>query len=180
MSRPIIHFVHANSYPAGTYRMFFEHLRITKKAGLDKKIPARAVFGKAPQLLAEPGRRLLPLRLQAVVRRLAAGSIARLCRTWHRAVFRGSNFAFYKGDRDRRLSHSAASLGQVGAALVPGAGRVHRRQGFGRMQAGRPCGDSAFGGKTFRHGCWWSSFSNGISPGGCRYGPRDDSVVDSL
>jgi pimeloyl-ACP methyl ester carboxylesterase len=27
MSRPIIHFVHANSYPAGTYRVFFDHLR---------------------------------------------------------------------------------------------------------------------------------------------------------
>lgn len=27
MSRSIIHFVHANSYPAGTYRVFFDHLR---------------------------------------------------------------------------------------------------------------------------------------------------------
>jgi len=27
MTRPIIHFAHANSYPAGTYRVFFEHLR---------------------------------------------------------------------------------------------------------------------------------------------------------
>jgi pimeloyl-ACP methyl ester carboxylesterase len=27
MTRPILHFVHANSYPAGTYRVFFEHLR---------------------------------------------------------------------------------------------------------------------------------------------------------
>lgn len=27
MSRPILHFVHANSYPAGTYRVFFDHLR---------------------------------------------------------------------------------------------------------------------------------------------------------
>jgi pimeloyl-ACP methyl ester carboxylesterase len=26
MSQPIIHFAHANSYPAGTYRAFFEHL----------------------------------------------------------------------------------------------------------------------------------------------------------
>ncbi|RZI40995.1 alpha/beta hydrolase [Herbaspirillum sp. HC18] len=26
MSQPIIHFVHANSYPSGTYRVFFEHL----------------------------------------------------------------------------------------------------------------------------------------------------------
>lgn len=27
MTRPIIHFVHANSFPAGTYRVFFDHLR---------------------------------------------------------------------------------------------------------------------------------------------------------
>ena len=27
MTRPILHFVHANSYPAGTYRVFFDHLR---------------------------------------------------------------------------------------------------------------------------------------------------------
>ena len=27
MTRPILHFVHANSFPAGTYRVFFEHLR---------------------------------------------------------------------------------------------------------------------------------------------------------
>lgn len=27
MSRPILHFSHANSYPSGTYRIFFEHLR---------------------------------------------------------------------------------------------------------------------------------------------------------
>ncbi len=27
MTRPILHFVHANSYPAGTYRVFFEHLK---------------------------------------------------------------------------------------------------------------------------------------------------------
>ncbi|HYD97075.1 MAG TPA: alpha/beta hydrolase [Noviherbaspirillum sp.] len=27
MTLPILHFVHANSYPAGTYRVFFEHLR---------------------------------------------------------------------------------------------------------------------------------------------------------
>jgi pimeloyl-ACP methyl ester carboxylesterase len=27
MSQPILHFVHANSFPAGTYRVFFEHLR---------------------------------------------------------------------------------------------------------------------------------------------------------
>lgn len=27
MARPILHFVHANSFPAGTYRVFFEHLR---------------------------------------------------------------------------------------------------------------------------------------------------------
>lgn len=26
MSKPILHFVHANSFPAGTYRVFFEHL----------------------------------------------------------------------------------------------------------------------------------------------------------
>jgi pimeloyl-ACP methyl ester carboxylesterase len=26
MTRPILHFVHANSYPAGTYRVFFDHL----------------------------------------------------------------------------------------------------------------------------------------------------------
>jgi len=26
MSRPILHFVHANSYPSGTYRVFFDHL----------------------------------------------------------------------------------------------------------------------------------------------------------
>lgn len=26
MSRPILHFVHANSYPTGTYRVFFDHL----------------------------------------------------------------------------------------------------------------------------------------------------------
>lgn len=27
MTRPIIHFVHANSFPAGTYRVFFDHLK---------------------------------------------------------------------------------------------------------------------------------------------------------
>ncbi|HJV52449.1 MAG TPA: alpha/beta hydrolase [Noviherbaspirillum sp.] len=27
MTRPILHFAHANSYPAGTYRVFFEHLQ---------------------------------------------------------------------------------------------------------------------------------------------------------
>lgn len=27
MSLPVLHFVHANSFPAGTYRLFFEHLR---------------------------------------------------------------------------------------------------------------------------------------------------------
>lgn len=27
MSRPILHFVHANSFPAGTYRVFFDHLK---------------------------------------------------------------------------------------------------------------------------------------------------------
>lgn len=27
MNRPILHFAHANSYPAGTYRVFFEHLQ---------------------------------------------------------------------------------------------------------------------------------------------------------
>lgn len=27
MTQPILHFVHANSYPAGTYRVFFDHLR---------------------------------------------------------------------------------------------------------------------------------------------------------
>jgi hypothetical protein len=27
MSHPILHFAHANSYPAGTYGMFFEQLR---------------------------------------------------------------------------------------------------------------------------------------------------------
>jgi pimeloyl-ACP methyl ester carboxylesterase len=27
MTRPIIHFIHANSYPAGTYRVFFEELK---------------------------------------------------------------------------------------------------------------------------------------------------------
>lgn len=27
MTRPILHFVHANSFPAGTYRVFFDHLR---------------------------------------------------------------------------------------------------------------------------------------------------------
>jgi pimeloyl-ACP methyl ester carboxylesterase len=27
MTRPILHFVHANSYPAGTYRVFFDHLK---------------------------------------------------------------------------------------------------------------------------------------------------------
>lgn len=27
MTRPILHFVHGNSFPAGTYRVFFEHLR---------------------------------------------------------------------------------------------------------------------------------------------------------
>ncbi|MGE5651330.1 alpha/beta fold hydrolase [Noviherbaspirillum sp. UKPF54] len=27
MTKPILHFVHANSYPAGTYRLFFEHLK---------------------------------------------------------------------------------------------------------------------------------------------------------
>jgi pimeloyl-ACP methyl ester carboxylesterase len=27
MTRPILHFVHANSYPAGTYGVFFEHLK---------------------------------------------------------------------------------------------------------------------------------------------------------
>jgi pimeloyl-ACP methyl ester carboxylesterase len=27
MTRPILHFVHANSYPAGTHRVFFDHLR---------------------------------------------------------------------------------------------------------------------------------------------------------
>lgn len=27
MNRPILHFAHANSYPSGTYRVFFEHLR---------------------------------------------------------------------------------------------------------------------------------------------------------
>ncbi|WP_292934663.1 alpha/beta hydrolase [Noviherbaspirillum sp.] len=27
MSRPIIHFAHANSFPAGTYRVFFDHLK---------------------------------------------------------------------------------------------------------------------------------------------------------
>lgn len=27
MSQPILHFAHANSFPAGTYRVFFEHLR---------------------------------------------------------------------------------------------------------------------------------------------------------
>ncbi|HJV76611.1 MAG TPA: alpha/beta hydrolase [Noviherbaspirillum sp.] len=27
MTRPILHFVHANSFPAGTYRVFFDHLK---------------------------------------------------------------------------------------------------------------------------------------------------------
>lgn len=27
MTRPLLHFVHANSYPAGTYRVFFDHLK---------------------------------------------------------------------------------------------------------------------------------------------------------
>lgn len=27
MKQPILHFVHANSYPAGTYRVFFDHLK---------------------------------------------------------------------------------------------------------------------------------------------------------
>jgi pimeloyl-ACP methyl ester carboxylesterase len=27
MTKPILHFVHANSFPAGTYRVFFEHLQ---------------------------------------------------------------------------------------------------------------------------------------------------------
>lgn len=27
MTQPILHFVRANSYPAGTYRVFFDHLR---------------------------------------------------------------------------------------------------------------------------------------------------------
>jgi pimeloyl-ACP methyl ester carboxylesterase len=27
MTKPILHFAHANSYPAGTYRVFFDHLR---------------------------------------------------------------------------------------------------------------------------------------------------------
>lgn len=27
MDKPILHFAHANSYPAGTYRVFFDHLR---------------------------------------------------------------------------------------------------------------------------------------------------------
>jgi pimeloyl-ACP methyl ester carboxylesterase len=27
MTRPILHFAHANSYPAGTYRVFFDHLK---------------------------------------------------------------------------------------------------------------------------------------------------------
>jgi pimeloyl-ACP methyl ester carboxylesterase len=27
MTQPIVHFVHANSFPAGTYRVFFEHLK---------------------------------------------------------------------------------------------------------------------------------------------------------
>ncbi len=27
MTRPILHFAHANSFPAGTYRVFFDHLR---------------------------------------------------------------------------------------------------------------------------------------------------------
>lgn len=27
MARPILHFVHANSYPSGTYRVFFDHLK---------------------------------------------------------------------------------------------------------------------------------------------------------
>ncbi|MFC7514307.1 alpha/beta fold hydrolase [Herbaspirillum sp. GCM10030257] len=27
MNRPVLHFAHANSYPAGTYRVFFEHMK---------------------------------------------------------------------------------------------------------------------------------------------------------
>ncbi|HEY8609336.1 MAG TPA: alpha/beta hydrolase [Noviherbaspirillum sp.] len=56
MSRPNIHFVHANSYPAGTYRIFFDHLRKhyqVQALDMHAHNPAYPVSNGWPELVRE-------------------------------------------------------------------------------------------------------------------------------
>ncbi|MGZ3183966.1 MAG: alpha/beta fold hydrolase [Telluria sp.] len=53
MSKPLLHFAHANSYPAGTYRQFFECL------GADFDVRALDLHGHDPAYPVDDGWRLL-------------------------------------------------------------------------------------------------------------------------
>lgn len=53
MTKPLLHFAHANSYPAGTYRQFFEHLNATFD------VRALEMHGHDPAFPVDDGWRLL-------------------------------------------------------------------------------------------------------------------------
>lgn len=53
MTKPLLHFAHANSYPAGTYRQYFDHLRDTFE------IAALDMHGHDPRFPVDDGWRTL-------------------------------------------------------------------------------------------------------------------------